>query len=153
MGNRSRKATPEGKPEHCLTEAEWAIMKVVWSDEPCAAGTIQEALEKSKGWSYATVKTMMDRMVKKSLLSVKRIRNLQLYESRISQTEARRSELRRMLKRAFDDALTPMMQFLLQDETLSSEALEELRSLIEEDARNRGKAGQRTLPPHEDGPT
>ncbi len=35
------------KPE--LTEAEWTIMKVVWDNEPCAAGTVQEALEKSKG--------------------------------------------------------------------------------------------------------
>ena len=27
-----------------LTEAEWIIMKVVWENEPCAAGTVQEAL-------------------------------------------------------------------------------------------------------------
>ena len=27
-----------------LTEAEWAIIEVVWEHEPCAAGTVQEAL-------------------------------------------------------------------------------------------------------------
>ncbi|MHC4180768.1 MAG: BlaI/MecI/CopY family transcriptional regulator, partial [Planctomycetota bacterium] len=42
-----------------LTEAEWAIMRVVWEHEPCAAGTVQEALEKAKGWAYSTVKTTM----------------------------------------------------------------------------------------------
>jgi len=121
-----------------LTEAEWAIMRVVWEHEPCAAGTVQEALEKTKGWAYSTVKTTMDRMVKKGLLAAKSIRNLQLFTSRISETDAKRGEFRKMLKRAFDGALTPMMQFLLENEPISEETLEELRALVNERAQDRG---------------
>ena len=62
-----------------LTQAEWEIITAVWEHEPCAAPTITEALEKKKGWSYSTVKTLMDRMVKKNLLKPERIRNLILY--------------------------------------------------------------------------
>jgi predicted transcriptional regulator len=54
-----------------LTDAEWAIMRVVWENEPCAAGTVQEALKKTKDWAYSTVKTTMDRMVKKGFLDFK----------------------------------------------------------------------------------
>ena len=57
-----RKSNPE------LTEAEWIIMKVVWENEPCAAGTVQEILQKSKNWAYSTVKGAMDRMVEKGFL-------------------------------------------------------------------------------------
>ena len=122
------KQTNSSKPE--LTEAEWAIMKVVWENEPCAAGTVQEELAQIKGWAYSTVKTIMDRMVHKGFLEIQKIRNLQLFRSCISEADARRKEFRKMLQRAFDGALTPMMQFLIEDEGLSGKESAELRKLV-----------------------
>ena len=119
------------KPTTQLTEAEWEIMKVVWEEEPCAAGTVQESLSASRNRAYSTVKTTMDRMVEKGFLEIERIRNLQLFKSRISKVDARRGEFRRMLKRAFDGALTPMMQFLIEHEGLSKEEASQLRILVE----------------------
>jgi len=114
-----------------LTEAEWDIMKVVWEKEPCAAGTVQETLAKRRKRAYSTVKTTMDRMVEKGFLQIERIRNLQLFRSCISEVDARRGEFRKMLKRAFDGALTPMMQFLIEHEGLSKEEASQLRILVE----------------------
>jgi len=113
-----------------LTEAEWGIMKVVWDKEPCAAGTVQETLAQSRDRAYSTVKTTMDRMVDKGFLQIERIRNLQLFRSCISEVDARRGEFRKMLKRAFDGALTPMMQFLIEHEGLSKEEASRLRELV-----------------------
>lgn len=124
---RSKK---DKKPRSELTEAEWAIMKVVWENEPCAAGSVQEALAKSKNWAYSTVKTTMDRMVSKGFLEIQKIRNLQLFSPAISEIEAKRGELRKMLKRAFDGALTPMMQFLIEHEGLSKGEAAQLRKLV-----------------------
>ena len=118
-----RKSTSE------LAEAEWAIMKVVWENEPCAAGTVQEALAKSKDWAYSTVKTTMDRMTRKGFLKIEKIRNLQLFSSCISEVDAKRGEFRKMLKRAFNGALTPMLQFLIEHGGLSSDESAELRKL------------------------
>ena len=116
------------KPE--LTEAEWVIMKVVWEHEPCAAGTVQEDLANSKDWAYSTVKTTMDRMANKGFLKIQKIRNLQLFSSVISEVDAKRGEFRKMLKRAFDGALTPMMQFMIEQEGLSKTELTQLRKLV-----------------------
>jgi len=113
-----------------LTEGEWVIMKVVWENEPCAAGTVQEALAETKDWAYSTVKTTMDRMAVKGLLKITKIRNLQLFSSCISQAEAKKSEFAKMLKRAFDGALTPMMQFLIEQDDISKDDLDNLRKLI-----------------------
>lgn len=124
-------ARPKKQKPTQLTEAEWTIMKVVWENEPCAAGTVQEALEKSKNWAYSTVKTTMDRMVDKGLLKIKKIRNLQLFSSAITEKQARKGELNKMLKRAFDGALTPMMQFLVENENLSKTDLDDLRKLLD----------------------
>ena len=114
-----------------LTEAEWDIMKIVWEKEPCAAGTVQETLAKRRDRAYSTVKTTMDRMVEKGFLQIKRIRNLQLFKSCISEVDAKRGEFRKMLKRAFDGALTPMMQFLIEHEGLSKEEASQLRKLVD----------------------
>jgi len=122
--SKSKKTTVE------LTEAEWEIMKVVWEKEPCAAGTVQEELTQNRNRAYSTVKTTMDRMVEKGFLEIKRIRNLQLFKSCISEIEAKRGELHKMLKRAFDGALTPMMQFLIEHEGLSKKEASELRNLV-----------------------
>lgn len=131
------------KPPVELTEAEWEIMKVVWEKEPCAAGTVQETLASSRNRAYSTVKTMMDRMVEKGFLEIEKIRNLQLFKSCISEVDAKRGEFRRMLKRAFNGALTPMMQFLIEHEGLSKEEASQLRMLVEKQktkGRRKGKA-------------
>ena len=113
-----------------LTKAEWDIMKVVWEKEPCAAGTVQETLAQSRDRAYSTIKTTMDRMVEKGFLQIERIRNLQLFKSCVSEVDARRGEFRKMLKRAFDGALTPMMQFLIEHEGLSKAESAQLRKLV-----------------------
>ena len=95
-----------------------------------AAGTVQEALAATRDWCYATVKLTMDRMAGKGFLEIEKIRNLQLFRSCISEVEARRGELRKMLGRAFGGALTPMLKFLVQHEGLSKEEAAELREFV-----------------------
>jgi len=127
------------KKNYQLTEGEWAIIQAVWDNEPCAAPTVQEELEAQKSWTYSTVKTMMDRMVTKGLLKTERIRNLILYRSAITKIQAQRGEIMRTVKRAFDGALTPMMQFLLNNHNLSQKQLNELERLIKK-KRTKGRA-------------
>ena len=131
------KQTDQSRPE--LTEAEWAIMKVVWDNEPCAAGTVQEALTKTRDWAYSTVKTTMDRMAGKGLLEITKIRNLQLFSSTVTQDDAKKGEFRKMLKRAFDGALTPMMQFLIEEEGLSKNELTQLRNIVDKASQKKNR--------------
>jgi len=115
--SKEKKKGRRKKAKAELTEAEWEIMSVVWEKEPCAAGTVQEALA-------------MDRMVKKGFLEINKIRNLQLFRSCISEVEARRGEIRKMLKRGFGGALTPMLKFLIEHEGLSKEEAGQLREFV-----------------------
>jgi len=124
-----------------LFESEWAILQVVWEREPCAAPTVQEVLWKSKGWAYTTVKTLMDRMVRKGLLTTQRVRSLYLYRSAVTRAQAQRNELLRTAQRAFAGALTPMMQFLIESDKLSEQDYQYLEHLLKN--RKRDKATDR----------
>ena len=128
----SKKAGPGRRKKRAaeLTEAEWEIMRIVWAKEPCAAGTVQEALADTKNWAYTTVKLTMDRMARKGFLKIQKIRNLQLFHSCIGEVEARKGELRRMLGRAFGGALPPMLKFLIEHEGLSQDEAAELRAFV-----------------------
>jgi predicted transcriptional regulator len=74
-------------------------------------------------------------MVAKGLLTGSKIRNLTLYRSAITRQQAQRSELLYALKNAFNGALTPMVQCLLETEKLSAAELSELEALIKEKKR------------------
>lgn len=113
-----------------LTEAEWHIIKAVWETEPCTAPVIQEKLLKSTGWHYSTVRTLMDRMVAKDLLSAEKQGKLTVYSSTITRNEAQRGELVYALKHAFNGALTPMVQCLLESNDLKADDLAELEAMI-----------------------
>jgi len=114
-----------------LSEGQWAIMKVVWDRQPCAAPTVQEALLKSRKWAYSTVRTLMDRMAAQGLLTTEKIRNLTLYRAAITPREAQRRELFYTLKHAFNGALTPMVQCLLDSHDVTADQLAELEKLIQ----------------------
>jgi BlaI family penicillinase repressor len=113
-----------------LTEAEWAIIKAVWENEPCTAPGIQEKLLKATRWSYSTVRTLMDRMAVKGLLAAEKVGHQTLYRSAVTREQAQRGELLYALKHAFNGALTPMVQCLLETGNLSAGQLAELESLI-----------------------
>ena len=120
---------------NALTEAEWQVMRVVWEHQPCAAPAVQEELQVVRDWSYSTVKTIMDRMTAKGFLKTRRIRNLILYRSAIKKPEAQRREIMVAVKRAFDGALTPMMQFLLDNNQLSKKQIKQLEEMLKNKKR------------------
>ena len=98
-----------------------------------------EKLHRRTEWTYSTVRTLMDRMVAKGLLTADKIRNLTLYRSAITRAQAQRGELLYALKNAFNGALTPMLQCLLETGDLSPEELTGLESLIKQKKKKAGK--------------
>jgi len=113
-----------------LTRSEWTVIKAIWDSEPCDAPAIREKLFKKTGWTYSTVRTLMDRMVAKKLLAAEKVRNLTIYRSTVTREQAQRGELFYALKHAFNGALTPMVQCLIENNDMSAEELAKLESLI-----------------------
>jgi predicted transcriptional regulator len=115
-----------------LTRAEWPVIKVVWEMEPCTAPAVQERLAKATGWTYSTVRTLMDRMVAKGVLKAKKEGKNTIYQSALTRRQAQRGELFYALKHAFNGALAPMVQCLLESKDLDEEELKKIEALIQE---------------------
>jgi predicted transcriptional regulator len=78
-------------------------------------------------------------MVAKGLLKAEKVRNATVYKSAVTRIQAQRGELLYALKHAFNGALTPMVQCLLDNNELSGEELAELESLIKAKRRKTKK--------------
>ena len=118
------------KPNTALTEAEWTIIKAVWDAEPCTAPVIHQKVRRQTAWTYSTVRTIMDRMVIKGLLTADREHHPTVFAPTLTREQAQRGELFYALKHAFNGALTPMVQCLLDNGKFSAAELAELESLI-----------------------
>jgi predicted transcriptional regulator len=73
---------------------------------------------------------MLTRLAEKKVVKESKNGNVAFYKPVLSRQKARRSALKSLVNQAFDGALTPMMQFLLDNDHLSKEQLSELESLI-----------------------
>lgn len=113
-----------------LTAAEWAVIKAVWEDEPATAPAVRRRLARETGWTYSTVRTLLDRMAVKRLLTAEKDGKLTLFRAAVTRAEAQRGELMYALKHAFDGALTPMIQGLIETRDLSESELGEIESLL-----------------------
>ncbi|MBC8096131.1 MAG: BlaI/MecI/CopY family transcriptional regulator, partial [Akkermansiaceae bacterium] len=115
------------KPEIELTESEWILIKAIWEAEPCTAPDIQQKLAKQTAWTYSTVRTLMDRMVTKGLLKADKQRSPTIYHSAVSRAQAQKGELLYALKHAFNGALSPMVQCLLDTKNVTADDLDQIK--------------------------
>ncbi len=69
-------------------------------------------------------------MVAKGLLTSEKLRHLTLYRAAITREQAQLGELRYALKHAFDGALTPLVECLLNSEKISPADLDQLEALV-----------------------
>ena len=58
-------AKPEGNPEERISDAEHAVMEALWRESPRTAADISDEIGDERGWSLATVKTLLGRLVSK----------------------------------------------------------------------------------------
>ena len=113
-----------------LTQAEWQIMKALWTKHPATAREVMSRLPKGVSWAYTTIKTMLARLVEKKVVSECKNSNTSIYEPLLSQRKARLIAFRSMLDQAFDGATDPLLHFLLEEEQLSAKQKEKLVEIL-----------------------
>ncbi|MFH2115936.1 MAG: BlaI/MecI/CopY family transcriptional regulator [Spirochaetota bacterium] len=77
-----------------ITEAEWQVMRAVWSAVPATSGNLVRDLSGSTGWEPTTVKTLLARLVKKGALHFEVSGRSYLYYPLLSEEACIRREMR-----------------------------------------------------------
>lgn len=106
-------------------------MKVVWSsDAPIAAVSIIAELNKQVRWHPRTVKTLLNRLVKKGAVRFKKEGREYLYRANVSEDACVRGESESFLQRVFGGALHPVLVQLVQERRMTPEEIKELKRIL-----------------------
>lgn len=74
-----------------ISDAEWEVMRVIWTKGYSTSPEIIKVLEKKMSWKPATIKTLIGRLVKKNMLSTESSGNKFIYRPLVSEARTVRS--------------------------------------------------------------
>ncbi len=115
-----------------ISDAEWQIMKIVWKLAPCSAQQVIDELAMSTSWSATTIKTLLNRLLRKGALDFTKTGKSYLYSPAWTEEECRGLEAQSFLDRVFDGALSPMLAHFVRAKKLGKKDLQELERLLKE---------------------
>jgi BlaI family penicillinase repressor len=116
-----------------ISETEWEIMKIVWAQAPCNAWQIIEALRSTDpSWHPKTVKTLLNRLVKKRALNFQKEGRAYLYQPLAKEKQCVDTATQSFLERVFGGSLKPMLAHFVEQQKLSAAEIQELKQLLED---------------------
>lgn len=90
-----------------ISESEWEIMKIIWkSGGPITSEQIAARLPEEIDWSEQTVRTFINRLLKKKVIGFEKSGRSYLYYPLFSEKECVKAESRSFLKRVFSGRRT-----------------------------------------------
>ena len=115
-----------------ISDSELEVMKVLWDKAPRTLPQVVEAVRRVNPWESVTVKTLLNRLVRKQAVRQEGERRSYLYSPEITQEEYRREASSRFLASAFGGKTAALFSFFVKERGLSPAELAELKQMIEE---------------------
>ena len=115
-----------------ISEAESVVMEVIWAKNPILTEDVVAALTPNGKWQEATVKTLLNRLLKKGAVKARKDQRRYLYSPVLTRDQWLANESRGFLDRLFDGRIAPLVSHFSQQQKLSKKDIEELKRVIEE---------------------
>lgn len=111
-------------------------MEALWArSSPAAASDIVDALATKTSWDPRTIKTLLNRLVRKKAVAFRAAGKRYLYRAAVTREACVRQESRSFIARVFQGAVGPMLVQLLADTNLSADEVEQMRKILDEKGR------------------
>jgi BlaI family penicillinase repressor len=114
-----------------VTQAESRIMDALWRRRPLTVEEIVAAVAESQGWREATVKTLIQRLLKRKAIKSERIEGRVRYSPVIERADYVQAESQGLLDRLFGGSLTPLVAHFAEHRTLKPHEIKRLRRLLD----------------------
>ena len=118
-----------------ISAAEWLVCQALWERGPQKANDIVAALANRTQWKPKTIRTLLNRLVKKGVAGYHKQGREYEYYSLISQSRCIREETRSFVERVFGGSARPMLAAFLEEKQLTPEEIAELKAMLEEKER------------------
>ncbi len=118
------------KEEINVSDAEWNVLEILWSNPGSLIGEIRDSLSDS-GWSYSTIKTLVLRLTQKGVLRYENSDKGRAYYPAVSEESLKSRETQHFIDRIYNGSVKMMFASLVKDSNLSKNDAEELMQLVD----------------------
>ena len=115
---------PTRKP----TDAELAILRVLWSRGPSTVRQVAGAMDREVG--YTTVLKLLQIMTEKGLVTRDESARTHVYSAAFSEDQTQRQLVNDLVERAFDGSAAKLVMQALASKKATPEELDEIRQLL-----------------------
>ena len=115
-----------------ISEAESAVMEILWRRSPLTAEEVVAALDKSQDWQEATIKTLLNRLLNKNAIRAEKDGRRYLYSPLLARADWVQTQSEGLLDRLFGGRVAPLVAHFSERRKLSRKDVAELKRLIAE---------------------
>lgn len=112
------------------TKPELAILKLLWGAKEMSAREIHDEIAEDFGWSYSTVRTVLERMFEKGLIAKYPVDGVNIYEAEVGKVAILGRMIADFSKRVMELDAAPAAAFFADSKLLSDNELAELEEIL-----------------------
>jgi predicted transcriptional regulator len=113
-----------------ISGAESQIMEALWTTGPLTADEIVQSVGPAQAWGEATVKTLINRLLKKKAVASERVDGRTRYRPLVSREDYVTGESQGLLDRLFGGQVAPLVAHYARHRALSADEIARLKKLI-----------------------
>ena len=114
-----------------LTEAELRLMDVLWQKGRATVQEVLKGLPEPPPLAYNSVLTIIRILEQKGYVRHMKHGRAHVYEPIVERQEASRSEIRRLVRRFFQNSHELLVLNIIEDDAIDAEELKRLREMLE----------------------
>ena len=115
-----------------ISGAESLVMEALWRRAPLSAEEIFAEVGAGQGWAETTLKTLLNRLLKKGAVAAEKDGRRYLYRPLVARDTYVEAESQGLLDRLFDGRLAPLVSHLSERRKLTAQDIADLKRLIAE---------------------
>lgn len=115
-----------------ISEAESVVMEIIWRTSPIATEDVVAALANRTKWQEPTLKSLLNRLLKKGAISAEKVGRRYLYSPVLKRDQWLAAESKGFLDRLFGGRVAPLVSHFSQQKKLTKKDIAELKRLIGE---------------------
>ncbi|MEP1740561.1 MAG: BlaI/MecI/CopY family transcriptional regulator [Kangiellaceae bacterium] len=116
-----------------LSDFELAVMQVFWLSGETSAPQIHQKIEMERNASYATVKTMINRLEEKGAIERSRLDGRTIYYSPlVSADEIKKPLFKSFIKSVFGNERRTLFNHVIKEQSITKEDIEYLEAILAE---------------------
>jgi predicted transcriptional regulator len=116
-----------------ISDGELDVMEVLWAaEQPLTAAEVSDRIDPDRGWTLATVKTMLSRLAAKGAISYRVEGRRFLYSAAIERESYVGLESRRFVDKLFGGRLSPLVARLAEEDSLDEEDIAAIEAILKE---------------------